>query len=108
MCIQLDGNVKCVNEKIIILYFSLGNTFPIIKNNEDIFSKPPGGGYWARSSSYHLFVFCLVVNTNVCVSTRAYLNENVAMMIALHYLPCCTQTYYEYEIIRHQSAFIPL
>ena len=44
----------------------------------------------------------------MCVSTRPYLNENVAMMIALHYLPCCTQTYYEYEIIRHQSAFIPL
>ena len=45
----------------------------------------------------------------MCVSTRPYLNENVAMMIALHYLPCCTPTYYEYEIIsatnQHLSHF---
>ena len=112
MGIQLDGNLKCVNQLNHDFRFSVGNTFTnyLIKNNGDIFFPrlPPGGGYCARSSSYHLYVFCLVVNTNVCVSSRPYLNENVAMMIALHYLPCCTQTYYEYEIIRHQSAFIPL
>ena len=53
----------------------------------------------------NLSVFCLLVNTNVCMSSQPYLNENVAMMIALHFLPGFTQ--HVINIKLYHSAFIP-